>query len=112
MRSTLMRDLQQFASLPGVRSAVLGDLGGTFVDAVREPDGETVAAVTGFLSTTLVGAGEQLGLGALRRVTLAGAARAWVVVVEDGSVLAASVEPPGAVAAVEKSLETSSHRER
>jgi len=107
-----MTDLARIASLPGVSSAVLGDLGGAFVDAVRNPDGETVAAVTGFLSTTLMQAGEQLGLGAVRRVTLAGPSRAWVVLVQDGAVVAASVEPPGALAAVERDLETASQRER
>lgn len=107
-----MQDLQRIANLPGVRSAVLGDLGGAFVDAVREPDGETVAAVTGFLSTSLVRAGEQLGLGPLRRVALAGPTRACLVLVRDGAVIAASVEPPGALAAVEKGLETTSQRER
>ena len=107
-----MRDLEQIASLPGVRSAVLGDLGGAFIDAVRETDGETVAAVTGFLSTTLVQLGEQLGLGALRRAALSGPSRAWVVVVQGGNVIAASVEPPGALAAVEKVLEIPGNRER
>lgn len=107
-----MSDLERIAALPGVRSAVLGDAGGTFLDAVREPDGETVAAVTGFLATTLMRAGEQLGLGAVRRLTLAGPTRACLVVVQDGAVVTASVEPPGALAAVEKSLETPGHRER
>jgi predicted regulator of Ras-like GTPase activity (Roadblock/LC7/MglB family) len=112
MRSTQMRDLEQVASLPGVRSAVLGDLGGALVNAVRDTDGETVAAVTGFLSTTLVHVGEQLGLGTLRRATIASPSRAWVVVVQGGTVIAACVEPPGALAAVEKGLETPGHRER
>lgn len=106
------RDLEQIARLPGVRSAVQGDLGGALVDAVREPDGETAAAVTGFLAATLLRAGEQLGLGALRRSTVHGPTRATLVLVQDGAVIAATVEPAGALAGVERALETPTHRER
>jgi hypothetical protein len=111
MTSPERRDLEQIARLPGVRSAVQGDLAGAFVDAVREADGETAAAVSGFLAATLLGAGEQLGLGALRRVTLQGPARAGLVLVQDGAVIAATVEP-AALAGVERALETPTHRER
>jgi hypothetical protein len=104
-----MSDLAVIAGLPQVRSAVLGDLAGAFLDAVREPDGETVAAVAGFLASVLVEAGEHLGLGALQRATVAGAGSGHVIAVQGGSVLIAVVEPPGALAAVEKALETSLH---
>lgn len=107
-----MRDLEQIARLPGVRSAVQADLAGALVDAIREADGETSAAVAGFLSATLLGAGEQLGLGALRRVTLQAPARAALLLVGEGAVVAATVEPPGALAAVEKALENPNPRER
>jgi hypothetical protein len=101
-----MSNLALIAGIPEVRSAVLGDLAGGFYDAVEEADGETVAAVMGFLSSALVQAGEGLGLGALRRTTVAGATQAHVVVLRDGSVITACVEPPGALATVEKALDT------
>jgi hypothetical protein len=99
-----MSDLAVIANLPGVASAVLGDLAGGFHDAVEEPDGETVAAVMGFLSTSVIQGGEQLGLGALRRLSVAGATRAHVVVVDGSSVLTACVAPL-ALAAVEATLD-------
>jgi hypothetical protein len=106
------RELDVIARVAGVRSVVQGDLAGTFLDAVREPDGEAVAAVTGFLAATLLRAGEHLGLGALRRVWFQGPSRARLVLVqEEGGVLAAVLESSGALAAVERALETQIERE-
>jgi serine/threonine protein kinase len=105
--SGALSSLSIVARLPDVRGAVLGDLAGAFLDAVREPDGEAVAAVTGFLATAMGQAGDLLGLGALRRVAVSGAARASLVVVEGARVLAARIEPPRSLAAVEKQVETS-----
>jgi hypothetical protein len=102
-----MSDLALIASLPEVTSAVLGDLAGGFFDAVKEPDGETVAAVMGFLSSVLAEGGEQLGLGALGRISVMGATGAHLVVVRGGAVISARVDPPGALAAVEKALDSS-----
>ena len=64
-----MADLATIAKIPHVSSAVLGDLTGGFFDAIREPDGESVAAVAGFLSANFAQAGERLGLGTLGRIT-------------------------------------------
>ena len=100
-----MSDLKLIASRPEVKSAVLSDLTGTFLDAVGEPDGENVAAVTGFLTNTMVQAGEHLGLGALRTISFVGKARACLVVVQGDSVITALVEPPTSVAAVEKAID-------
>ncbi len=102
-----MMELGFLTKFPEVRSAVLGDLAGGFHDAHREQDGESIAAVMGFLSATLGEAGIELGLGALRRTTVAGPGRGWVVLVRDEAVLTACVEPPRALAAMEKALETS-----
>jgi predicted regulator of Ras-like GTPase activity (Roadblock/LC7/MglB family) len=100
-----MTDLKSIAQLPEVKSAVLADMAGGFLDAVREPDGESVAAVTGFLTSTMNQAGEELGLGALREISFCGQARACLVVVQGGSVTTAVVEPPASIQAVEKALE-------
>lgn len=102
-----MPDLAAISRLPNVKSAVLGDLSGGFHDAVREPDGESVAAVMGFVSTALADAGDQLGLGALARISVSGGARAALVTLRDGYVTTAFVEPGSSLGAVEKLLEGS-----
>ena len=104
-----MFDLTLISGVPGVRSAVLADLSGGYLDAFREPDGEGVAAVMGFLSSTMTKAGDQLGLGELRRVSFAGEATACVVALDGASVMAAQIEPAKSLAAVEKALDTSLH---
>ncbi len=104
-----MPDLAAIAKLQDVKSAVFGDLAGGFLDGVRQEDGETVAAVMGFVASALAEAGEQLGLGGLRRVSVTGEARATVVVVQGEAVIAASVEPARSLAAVEKALDTPVH---
>jgi len=100
-----MSDLALIAGLPEVRSAVLGDLAGGFYDAIKEPDGETVAAVMGFLATAVLQAGEHLGLGALRRAAVSGPTRAHLLVLHGTSVMTACVEPPASLASVEKALD-------
>ncbi len=105
-----MSDLATIANLPDVKSAVLGDLTGGFHDAVREQDGETVAAVMGFVSSAMVQAGEELGLGALRRISVAGEARACVVAIQGDRVITAWIEPGKSLVSVEKLLDTSVQR--
>ena len=101
-----MADLASIARIPGVASAVLGDVAGGFHDAIREGDGESVASVTGFVAASLARAGEELGLGALRRVAAGGEKRGFVIVILGGAVVTARVEPVAALAAVERALET------
>ena len=101
-------DLARIAKIPNVASTVLGDLTGGFYDAIRENDGEAVAAVTGFISTSIGQAGEQLGLGPLGRVSLSGATRACVIAIDGATVLTISVAPPGSLPAVERALDTPS----
>jgi hypothetical protein len=101
-----MSDLAQIARIPGVASAVLGDVAGGFHDAIREADGESVAAVTGFISTSLAQAGEELGLGPLGRVGLAGPTRACLIALRGGAAVTIGVAPPSALAAVERALDT------
>ena len=102
-----MADLALVTSLPEVKGVVLGDLEGTFHDAVNEDDGESIAAVMGFVCATVVQAGESLGLGALQRVSLSGPTRASVLLVQGNSVISAAVEPARALGAVEKALDSS-----
>ncbi len=102
-----MSDLTTIANLQGVRGAVLGDLAGGFHDAVREQDGETIAAVMGFVASAVIEAGEHLGLGALRRISIASAADACIVVVEGDSVVTAWVAAGKSLATVERAVDAS-----
>ncbi len=100
-----MSDLTLIAGVPGVKSAVLGDLAGVFFDAVEEQDGEAVAAVMGFLASIMSQVGTELGLGTVGRISLAGDAVAHLVLVDGASVLAARVEGSSALGAVEKAVD-------
>ncbi len=100
-----MNDLALIARIPNVVGAVLGDTTGVVHDAIREADGEAVAAVTGFITTSLGEASEQLGLGPLARAAIAGATRACVISVRGGTVVTIGVQPPTAVPAVERALD-------
>lgn len=100
-----MAALEVFAKFQGVRGVVLGDLDGAFMDAVREADGESIAAEMGFVASAMLEAGEALGLGTLGTVALFGPARASLLVVRGRSVVTVRVEPPKALPLVEKSVE-------
>lgn len=100
-----MNELALIARIPNVSGAVLGDVSGVFHDAIREADGESVAAVTGFISSSLGEAGEHLGLGALVRASFQGATRGCILAVRGGTVVTIGVAPPGALPAVERALD-------
>jgi hypothetical protein len=59
------------------------------------------------VASTLTQAGEQLGLGTLRRAALLGEVRASLLVLDKKHVLTLKIEPPKALPAVEKQVETS-----
>jgi hypothetical protein len=100
-----MPNLSLLAKLPEIKSAVLADKSGVFIDSLNEPDGETTAAVVGFISTLLGEAGDQLGLGTLRGVACTSVERASVIRIEGDAVLTAFVDPKVPVATVEKKLD-------
>jgi predicted regulator of Ras-like GTPase activity (Roadblock/LC7/MglB family) len=100
-----MRELATISKIPNVKSAVLGDLTGGFHDALREQDGETIAAVMGFVASAMAEAGGHLGLGVLSRISISGEARACIVNVHGSSVLTAFIEPAKALAVVERLLD-------
>ena len=99
--------LSTFLKFPDVGGAVLGDLTGVYLDAVREPDGEAIAAVMGFVASALIQAGEHLGLGRLKRVAVGGEKRASLLVLDGPHVVAIQVHPPRSLGAVEKQVELS-----
>lgn len=102
-----MADLASVAKIPNVASAVLADANGGFHDAIREQDGESVASVAAFVNTGLTQAGEELGLGVLRRVAIAGAKRALLVATAGGVLVIARVDPVAALATVERAFDAS-----
>jgi hypothetical protein len=103
-----MSYLAAIASLKEVRGAVLGDLSGGFHEGVGEEDGEAVAAAFGFVATSLAQAGAQLGLGALRIVSVASEAQAHLVLVRGSSVVTARVDLGGrSLASLEKVIDAS-----
>jgi predicted regulator of Ras-like GTPase activity (Roadblock/LC7/MglB family) len=100
-----MTDLETVASLPGVSAAVLGDLTGTFLGAVGTAEGETIAVEMAFVASTLLEIGEQLGLGALSTFSLAGKAKACLLVRRQGTVITALVAPPQSLGPVERAVD-------
>ncbi len=100
-----MPDLALITSIPEVRGGVLSDAGGALLDSFNEPDGESVAAVIGFLASTMSQAGEQLGLGQLQRISFASEQQACVLVVEAASIACAFVESARSLPAVERALD-------
>jgi predicted regulator of Ras-like GTPase activity (Roadblock/LC7/MglB family) len=101
-----MADFSLLTAIPEVRGSVLGDLGGSFLDAQNEADGETIAAVMGFLASTMNQIGEQIGLGYVRRMSMAAERSAMVVVVDGESVMTLFIDPPRALASVEKTVDS------
>ncbi len=99
-------DLAAIASIPEVKSAVLCDHAGALLQSAREGDPESAAAVIGFLAATLGAVGEELGLGPLYRLSVAGSARAALVMVLVDAVLATTIEPSSAFPAVEHAVDT------
>jgi hypothetical protein len=101
-----MTDLETVAGLPGVSAAVLGDLDGTFLGALRTTDGETIAAEMGFVGSTLLEIGEILGLGALSSFSLSGRSGACLLVVRPRALITALVTPPQSLGPVERAVDT------
>lgn len=99
-------DLSNIAKVPQVRSVLECEASGALLGAVREPDPESAAAVTGFIASGVGQIGEELGLGPLFRVSVVGRARATLLVVLSDSILSAAVEPATAFAAAERAVDS------
>jgi predicted regulator of Ras-like GTPase activity (Roadblock/LC7/MglB family) len=99
-------DLTSIANLPEVKSVLLCDPSGALLDAVREADAESAAAVTGFITSGLAQIGEELGLGPLYRTSVAGPARAVLLIVLPDAVVQAVIEPASAFPAAEHAIDT------
>lgn len=99
-------DLSAIASVPEVKTVVLCDRSGALLQSVNEGDPESAAAVVGFLAASLGAVGEEVGLGPLYRLSVAGAVRATLVMVLVDSVLSTTIEPSSAFPAVEHAVDT------
>jgi predicted regulator of Ras-like GTPase activity (Roadblock/LC7/MglB family) len=92
------------AKFPEVIGAALSDASGTLLDSAGQVDGEMAGAVHAFTARALEKAGEVLGLSTLDRVTLVGGKSACVIIVHDGNVLGAVVDPSKPLAAIEMKI--------
>lgn len=99
-------ELTDIARVPDVRSALVCDPAGALLSSVREHDGESAAAVTGFLVSTLGQIGDELGLGPFQRMSVAGQGRATLVLALRSTILAAVIEPAAALPAAEQAIDT------
>jgi hypothetical protein len=105
-----LADLSSIASLPNVKCGVVSDRNGGLLDAFRESDPDSVSSVTGFIANALGPVGEELGLGGLTRISFAGQARAWLVVVLAEAFLSIAIEPPTAFSTVERAIDSGGKR--
>lgn len=100
-----MFDTEAVNALPEVASTVVGDRRGVLVEAVNEPDGEAIAAVSGYAATYFSEAGERLGLGTLSRLHISGGQQASLLFVEGDVLMSARVAPGRPLADVERKVD-------
>ncbi len=101
-----LANLSFVAGLPGVKSAVLSDRRGNFVEALGEGNAEEVAAISGFVTSVLGLLGKELNLGGLTRFSFSGKAQACLVAVFADAALSIAIEPPSALSSVEKAIDS------
>jgi len=100
-----MADLSLLTCFPEIRRAVASDRSGAVLDSVGESDAESLAAVTGSIAELLMQAGENLGLGELRWVSVEGETQASIIAVDEGAVVAGRVDAPRSLAGIQKALD-------
>jgi len=100
-----MADLSVLTRFPEIRRAVAGDRSGSVLDSVGEPDAEGFAAVTGSIAELVTKAGESLGLGEPRWVSVEGEKQASIIAIDEDAVVAGRVDAPRSLAAIEKALD-------
>jgi len=66
--------------LPEVKSFIIGNTEGSLLRTENEPDGESIAAVMGFMWNTITEPGEMLGLGAPRYLSFQSSSQAYMVI--------------------------------
>ncbi len=100
-----MSDIEELLRFPEVKSAVLCDFSGRYHDGFQEEDGESVAGIIGFLAGRVIEAGDQLGLGDLRSISISAAAVGRVIVRRGDLVLSGTIEPVRALPTITRALE-------
>jgi len=100
-----MQNFELLASYPEVIGAVVTDQGGALLQSAGEIDAETVGAVLSYSSQSLARAGENMGLGELTRIVVAGAKRTCIITVRQEEVLGVYVDSSKPLASFEKKMD-------
>ncbi len=104
-----MRVLPSLASISEIRAVVIADHSGSLHDAVGGQDNEAVAAIMGFIGTTMNQAGELLGFGPVQRMTVTSPSQAWVVTVKGSAIVGVIADASTSLANLEKKLDSALH---
>lgn len=88
-----------------VKSVVTCDLDGALSEATVDLDGETTAAISGFVTKAMTQVGDRVGTGALQRITISGKTKAAIITVVDEGLLTVFVDPSKPTAPIEKKLD-------
>lgn len=99
----------QMARLPEVTAWVLSEASGALVESGGDIDGEATGAVVAVALRGLAEIGQHLGIGSLKRASLAGSGWSSVWAVHDQEVLGVYVDPSKPLSAFEKKLDTILH---
>jgi predicted regulator of Ras-like GTPase activity (Roadblock/LC7/MglB family) len=97
--------LTALSSIREIKRAIVGDLDGTLIEVLGEPEAEAVAAAMGFAAATMNQVGEILGLGNMRRFTFTGKKDPCIATLLDTTIVAVFVDPAASLPAIEKKLD-------
>jgi predicted regulator of Ras-like GTPase activity (Roadblock/LC7/MglB family) len=100
-----MQNFELVASCPEVIGAVVSNNVGALLQSAGEIDAETIGAVLSYSAQSLARAGENMGLGELGRVVVAGAKRTCLITVRHDEILSVYVDSSKPVASFEKKMD-------
>jgi predicted regulator of Ras-like GTPase activity (Roadblock/LC7/MglB family) len=100
----------QIAKFPEVTAVVVTDDAGGLIESTGDIDAESLGPVHVVTIQALDRCGDALGLGALRRLTIAGPKQACLIAPYDQEVLGVYLDPNKPMSAFEKKLETTLKR--
>jgi len=104
-----MRVLPSLAGISEIRSVVIADHAGSLHDAVGGQENEAVAAIMGFMGTTMNQAGELLGFGPVQRMTITSPTQSWVVTVKGSVIIGVLADASASLANLERKLDSVLH---
>ncbi len=101
-----MSKLSIFTNMPEVKSVVVGDTDGALVEEKNEPDGESIAAIFGYLCNEINQCGEMMGFGSAKRITVSGGqGESSVLILRDNRIWTISLHAGKPIAPFEKKLD-------